>query len=209
MTKVKLCGLSKPVDIEAANRLKPDYVGFVFAEKSKRYVIPEQALYLKKLLLPEIKAVGVFVNAGLSFVEDLLVREVIDVAQLHGDESEAYIRALRESTGKPIIKAFKVKNPEDVKKAVLSEADMILLDAGDGSGMNFDWSLVKGVKRPFFLAGGLNHINVEEALREVEPYGVDVSSGIETDGVKDAIKMEAFVKAVKKALSKDSGKEMQ
>ena len=197
MTKIKLCGLTKPVDIETANRLKPDYVGFVFAEKSKRYVIPEQALYLKKLLLPEIKAVGVFVNAGLSFVEDLLLKNVIDVAQLHGDESEAYIKALQESTGKPVIKAFKVKNPGDVKRAVLSSADMILLDAGDGSGVSFNWNLVEGVKRPFFLAGGLNHLNVDKAIKDINPYGVDVSSGIETDGFKDVKKMEAFVETVK------------
>lgn len=198
MTQIKLCGLRRPEDIEAANRLKPEYIGFVFARKSKRYVDPETALSLKKSLSPDIKAAGVFVNEELSVVADLLNRGIIDVAQLHGSESEEYITELKKATGKPVIRAFKVANPEDVEAAVGSSADHILLDAGAGDGVTFDWSIVKNVDRPFFLAGGLNPLNVAEAVEAVHPFAVDVSSGIETDGIKDIDKMAAFVKAVRK-----------
>ncbi len=198
MTQIKLCGLRRPEDIEAANRLKPEYIGFVFARKSKRYVDPKTALSLKKSLSPSINAVGVFVNEELSVVADLLNRGIIDVAQLHGSESEEYITELKKATGKPVIRAFKVANPEDVAVAVESSADHILLDAGAGDGVTFDWSIVKNVERPFFLAGGLNPLNVAEAVEAVHPFAVDVSSGIETDGFKDIDKMAAFMKAVRK-----------
>lgn len=198
MTQIKLCGLRRPEDIEAANRLRPEYIGFVFARKSKRYVEPETALSLKKSLSPDIKAVGVFVNEELSVVADLLNRGIIDVAQLHGSESEEYIAGLKKSAGKPVIRAFKVATPEDVATAVGSSADHILLDAGAGDGVTFDWSIVKNVDRPFFLAGGLNPLNVADAVEAVHPFAVDVSSGIETDGFKDTDKMAAFVKAVRK-----------
>ncbi len=198
MTEIKLCGLRRPLDIVAANGLKPEYIGFVFARKSKRYVEPEKAMELKQLLLPDIKAVGVFVNEELSVVADLLNKGVIDVAQLHGSESEEYVAELKKATGKPVIRAFKVATAEDVVAAVTSSADYILLDAGAGDGVTFDWSIVKDVKKPFFLAGGLNHGNVADAVAAVHPYAVDVSSGIETDGFKDIDKMTAFVKAVRK-----------
>ena len=198
MTVIKLCGLRRPLDIVAANGLKPDYIGFVFARKSKRYVEPEKAMELKQLLLPDIKAVGVFVNEELPVVADLLNKGVIDVAQLHGSESEEYVAELKKATGKPVIRAFKVAAAEDVESAVKSAADYILLDAGAGDGVTFDWSIVKDVKRPFFLAGGLNPENVTDAVAAVHPYAVDVSSGIETDGFKDIDKMTAFVKAVRK-----------
>ena len=198
MTVIKLCGLRRPLDIVAANGLKPEYIGFVFARKSKRYVEPEKAMELKQLLLPDIKAVGVFVNEELSVVADLLNKGVIDVAQLHGSESEEYVAELKKATGKPVIRAFKVATAEDVESAVKSAADYILLDAGAGDGVTFDWSIVKDVKRPFFLAGGLNPANVADAVAAVHPYAVDVSSGIETDGFKDIDKMTAFVKAVRK-----------
>lgn len=198
MTVIKLCGLRRPLDIVAANGLKPEYIGFVFARKSKRYVEPEKAMELKQLLLPDIKAVGVFVNEELSVAADLLNKGVIDVAQLHGSESEEYVAELKKATGKPVIRAFKVATTEDVESAVKSAADYILLDAGAGDGVTFDWSIVKDVKRPFFLAGGLNPGNVADAVAAVQPYAVDVSSGIETDGFKDIDKMTAFVKAVRK-----------
>jgi len=198
MTVIKLCGLRRPLDIVAANGLKPDYIGFVFARKSKRYVEPEKAMELKQLLLSDIKAVGVFVNEELPVVADLLNKGVIDVAQLHGSESEEYVAELKKATGKPVIRAFKVAAAEDVESAVKSAADYILLDAGAGDGVTFDWSIVKDVKRPFFLAGGLNPGNVADAVSAVHPYAVDVSSGIETDGFKDIDKMTAFVKAVRK-----------
>ena len=159
---------------------------------------PETALSLKKALDSSIKAVGVFVNEEFSTVAELLNRGVIDIAQLHGSESDEYIEELKKNTGKTVIRAFKITSQEDVTKAVDSPADYILLDAGAGDGVTFDWSVVNNVERPFFLAGGLGPENVTDAIRAVKPFAVDVSSGIETDGFKDKDKMTAFVTAVRK-----------
>ena len=198
MTNIKLCGLSRPQDIQAANRLKPDFIGFVFAPKSKRYVSPQKAEELKALLDPGIRAVGVFVNEPLETVAQLLDRGVIDLAQLHGGEDEDYVRALQARTGKPVIRAFRVATAEDVRQAEESCADCILLDSGAGTGTVFDWDLLRTARRPYFLAGGLGPDNVARAVEQLHPYGVDVSSGIETDGKKDPVKMAAFVAAVRK-----------
>ena len=198
MTQIKLCGMKRPVDIEVVNELKPDYIGFIFAKKSKRYVDPDTAGELKKLLSPDIKAVGVFVNEEASNVAKLLNENVIDMAQLHGDEDEVYISKLRKLSDKPIIKALKITSEDDIKKADESSADYVLLDSGAGTGMVFNWGLIKGIKRPYFLAGGLNPENVAEAVNTLNPYAVDVSSGIETDGFKDKDKMTAFVSNVRK-----------
>ncbi|MER2235236.1 MAG: phosphoribosylanthranilate isomerase [Candidatus Limivicinus sp.] len=197
MTRIKLCGLTRPCDIEAANRLKPDYIGFVFAKKSRRYVSPEQAEALKKQLSPEIRAVGVFVSEDPDTVAGLLNRGIIDLAQLHGSEDEAYLTRLRDLTDRPLLQAFRVAGEEDLHRAESSSADGILLDAGAGDGAVFDWKLLKGWSRPYFLAGGLEPGNVREAIRMLQPWGVDVSSGIETDGKKDPEKMAAFVTAVR------------
>lgn len=197
MTKIKLCGLSRVCDIEEANLLQPDYIGFVFAKKSRRCVSPEQAGELKKLLRPEIRAVGVFVNEEPEAVAALLNRGVIDLAQLHGSEDAEYIRRLRELTDGPLIQAFRIRSKEDLSRAAASAADEILLDAGAGTGIVFDWSLLRNMERRYFLAGGLNPENVREAIRDLHPYGVDVSSGIETDALKDRTKMAAFVAAVR------------
>ena len=198
MTKIKLCGLSRPCDIHMANELTPDYIGFVFAKKSKRYVDPEKAVQLKALLDPAIKAVGVFVDEAPEAVANLLNSGIIDVAQLHGGEDEVYIKRLRQLTDQPIIKAFQIRAQADINKAEHCSADHILLDSGAGTGVLFDWSLLKNVKRPYFLAGGLSPGNAREAVRLLHPYAVDVSSGIETDGLKDREKAEAFIAAVRK-----------
>ncbi len=198
MTKIKLCGLTHTCDIETVNLLKPEYAGFVFAEKSRRYVSPEKAAELRKLLLPEILAVGVFVNAPLETVERLLREGIIDLAQLHGEEDAAYMRKLKKRTGKPLIKAFRVRTEKEVEEAEKSAANYVLLDSGAGSGAVFDWHLLKDIQRPFFLAGGLDAENVIDAIKTLRPFAVDVSSGIETDGKKDRRKMEAFVEAVRK-----------
>lgn len=198
MTRIKLCGLSRPCDIEAANKLKPDYIGFVFAPKSKRYVTPEQAMTLKQMLLREIQAVGVFVNEDPLNVARLLRDQIIDMAQLHGGEDEAYIARLRQLTDMPIIQAFRVKTARDLEKVEQSTADYVLLDSGAGTGTVFDWDLIQNVTRPYFLAGGLDPDNVADAVKTCRPYGVDVSSGIETGGRKDKTKMAAFVAAVRK-----------
>ena len=197
MTKIKFCGLTGDCDIDAANELKPEYVGFVFAPKSKRYVTPERAAELKSRLEAGIKAVGVFVNNDLYHVAELLNRGVIDIAQLHGSEDEEYIGQLRQLTDKPIIRAFRIKTAEDIAEAEKCTADHVLLDSGAGTGEVFDWKLIKNMKRPYFLAGGLSPDNVENAVEQLTPYAVDVSSGIETDGVKDKAKMAAFAAAVR------------
>lgn len=198
MIRVKMCGLIRKEDIIAANEVKPDYIGFVFFKKSKRYISFEQAAVLKELLSRDIKAVGVFVDEDIDTVYELLSRDIIDIAQLHGNESDEYISQLKAVTGKPVIKAFRIKTAEDIISAQKSKADMILLDAGAGDGKTFDWSLLKNINRPYFLAGGLDSDNAVSAAEELSPYALDVSSGIETDGYKDIKKMSAFIKAVRK-----------
>lgn len=200
--KIKICGLSRECDIQYANELMPEYIGFVFAKKSRRYVSSEKAAELKAGLSDKITAVGVFVNEPAENVAKLLSAGIIDIAQLHGGEDEEYIRILRTLTDKPIIKAFRIASAADVSCAVRSSADYILLDNGEGgTGTSFDWSLIGKIDRPYFLAGGLNPENVRDifSLNPINhktnpaPFAVDVSSGVETDGYKDFDKMERFV----------------
>lgn len=199
MTKIKLCGLSRPCDIDVVNSLKPEYIGFVFAQKSRRYVSAETALSLKKQLHHNIEAVGVFVNENPESIAKLLKSNVIDLIQLHGNESEEYILQLRTFTNRPIIKAFSVETESDIEAANTSRADFVLLDSkSGGSGMVFNWNLLSKISRPYFLAGGLTVENVSHAVTTLSPYAVDVSSGIETNGYKDSKKMNAFVCAVRK-----------
>ena len=199
MTRIKLCGLKRPCDIEWANALMPDYIGLVFAKKSRRCVSPERAKALRESLDSGIRAVGVFVNEAPEAVAALLNEGIIDIAQLHGGEDEGYIRSLRRLTDKPLIQAFRVDNSADLDRAKASPADMILLDHGaGGTGSAFDWAVLAGFDRPSFLAGGLSPENVARAIEIVHPFAVDVSSGIETEGAKDIVKMTAFVNAVRK-----------
>ena len=198
MTGIKFCGLTRKCDIEAVNELGPEYIGFVFWPRSKRVVTREQASELKAMLDPSIKAVGVFVDEDIEVVKSLLNDDIIDIAQLHGSEDGTYINDLKMSTGKPVIKAFKIRSEDDGRQAEESPADMVLLDSGMGTGKPFNWEIIKGVKRPFFLAGGLAPDNAAEAIRELHPYALDVSSGIETEGIKDTKKMTDFYEAVRK-----------
>ena len=198
MTRIKLCGLTRPEDIEIANTLSPYYIGFVFYEKSRRYVEEEKARGLKSLLSNDIKAVGVFVDETPGKIAHLLDSGIIDIAQLHGCEDEGYIKKLKTLSDKPVIKAFRVESKDDVKRAEDSIADFVLLDSGQGSGNTFDWELLSDIKRDYFLAGGLDPGNVSDAIRALHPFAVDVSSGIETDHIKEKNKMAAFVSAVRK-----------
>ena len=197
MTKIKFCGLTRPCDIEAANEIKPDYIGFVFAQNSKRRVGYKQAADLKNLLNKDIKAVGVFLNEEIDQVISLLSLGIIDAAQLHGDESPAYISRIQQETGKPVIKAFKIRSKADVAAAEETIADYIIFDAGTGEGKTFDWNLIRDFGKPFFLAGGLTPENVKSAM-QLHPYALDVSTGIETDALKDKQKMASFAAAVRK-----------
>ena len=196
--KIKICGLTRFEDIEAANALLPDYIGFVFWERSKRNVTKEQAKELKSRLDSRIKAVGVFVDAEIDFIADLVSCGIIDVAQLHGSEDEDYISQLRERIGgAEIIKAFNINKIESFDEAEKSSADHIMIDSGKGSGITFDWSKLERLKRPYFLAGGLSTENISEVLENIKPFAVDVSSGVETDGFKDRAKMKRFVESVR------------
>ena len=202
MTGIKMCGLRRMEDIEAVNELLPEYIGFVFFPGSRRYITAAAAGQLREKLNPEIRAVGVFVDEDPRTVAALLEDGIIDMAQLHGHEDEPYLDDLRRLTGRPLIRAFRVRSGEDIRLAQSSSADVILLDAGAGDGRTFDWSLLQGVRRPYFLAGGLDPENVSRAVRELKPFAVDVSSGIETGGCKDVNKMRAFVRAVRMEMEK-------
>lgn len=199
MTKIKLCGMRRIVDIDIANSLKPDYVGFIFAKNRRRYIDVDTAKELKKHLDENIKAVGVFIEVEMDVLKRLINEDIIDVIQFHGGQDDAFIASIRELTDKPIIKAFSIKSEADIEAANSSTADLILLDSAvAGSGETFDWSCLKEINRDFLLAGGLNVGNIEDALRIVNPYGVDVSSGIEKDGYKDRDLAKEFVEKIRK-----------
>lgn len=202
--RVKICGLRREQDIAYANQCKPDYVGFVFAD-SRRKVSPEQAAALRAGLSEDILAVGVFVNEEPGQIIALLQKGIIDLAQLHGSESEEQIRRIREATGKPVIKAVKVRSAEDIEKWQDSQADYLLLDNGEGTGQSFDWKILKKLDssfrlKPSFLAGGIRPENVVKAVLAVHPFvpfAIDVSSGVEIEGFKDLDKMKKLIKAGK------------
>ncbi|MGC7872716.1 phosphoribosylanthranilate isomerase [Desulfosporosinus sp. SYSU MS00001] len=195
--KIKICGLFQNCDIDFVNEAKPDFIGFVFA-KSRRQVTVEWAKTVRPKLSPEITPVGVFVNESLTKIADLLNSNIIEMAQLHGNEGEIYIRELKTLTDKPIIKAIQVKAHADIEAMQDSAADFLLLDHGaGGTGQTFDWSLVGRVKIPFFLAGGLKADNIDQAIRAVKPYAVDLSSGVETDGKKDKAKILEIVRRMR------------
>ena len=193
MTRIKLCGLSRECDIEAVNEIKPEYIGFVFAKKSKRYVTFETAAKLKVKLDDSIKAVGVFVDEAPDEIKSCVKVGAIDIVQLHGSEDNQFIRNLRAIVNVPIIKAITIASADDLANVNESAADYVLLDSGAGTGVSFDWSLLSNIERPYFLAGGLDCTNAALAVKKLHPYAVDVSSGIETDGVKDKNKMTEFV----------------
>ena len=197
-TKIKICGLRRREDILAVNESGPDYCGFIIEfPKSFRSVTAEKVRELVKELSSEIQPVGVFVNASMELVTGLLNDGTLAAAQLHGQEDEAYIRRIQKNTGHQVIKAFSVKTAQDIEKALKSPADYILLDqGGGGTGQTFDWSLIPEIDRPFFLAGGLGADNLETAVRTIHPYAVDLSSSVETDGMKDRDKILKAIQLV-------------
>ena len=206
MVKLKICGMRRSEDIEMANRYKPDYIGFVFAD-SPRKVSYDQAKELSGLLSDEIVPVGVFVNEHMKLIVDLFKDGIIEMAQLHGDEDEKYIRNLKdksiEETGKqiPVINAIEIKEGADYDDELLkwrdSASDYFILDSGKGSGKTFDWSLIdkesEFFKNSIFLAGGLNSENLALAIGEFNPFAVDLSSSVETDGFKDEKKIKEII----------------
>lgn len=198
-TKIKICGLRRREDILAVNEAKPDYCGFIIEFPSSfRSVTADEVRELVEELDPEIRPVGVFVNAPMELVRTLLDDGTLALAQLHGQEDESYIRELKTYTDKLIIKAFSIKTAEDIEKALQSPADYILLDqGGGGTGKTFDWSLIPEIQRPFFLAGGIGASNLGQAIREIHPYAVDLSSSVETEKRKDPMKIRQVVDIVR------------
>lgn len=215
--KVKMCGISKVETIPAVVEAKPDYMGLVFAP-SKRQVTVDQAKILVEELHKqytkrynngaeqsnndEIKTVGVFVNETLDNLVSIATEANLDVVQLHGDEDEAFIQSLKERTNVEIWKAVQIRSAVDAEAWIDSSADMLLFDAyhkdeRGGTGEVFDWFCLDEFERPFMLAGGIDSTNVARAIRTVRPYGIDISSGIETDGVKDDEKIKAFTNIVR------------
>lgn len=196
--KVKICGLSRPEDIDSANQLLPDYIGFVFAPRSRRFILPQTAASLCQKLNRQIRPVGVFVNEPLSSLEAILNRVPLDLIQLHGSEDNTYLSRIRQLTDCPLIQAFALQTAADCEKAMASSADFLLLDGvSAGSGVPFDWNLLTGINRPYFLAGGLSPDTLADALLKNSPFAVDVSSGVETNGKKDYHKMKAFIETAR------------
>lgn len=196
MTLVKICGLTRPEDIDAVNSLSPDMAGFVFYGPSRRCVTRDSARELGSELDPSIVKVGVFVDEDPLVIANLVGSGIIDAVQLHGVEDGAYIHGLRRLVDAPVIKTFLIRDRRDIEAANRSDTDYVLLDAGMGSGRTFDWSLLEDVDRDYILSGGLNPGNIHDAVEMLHPYGVDVSSGVETDGRKDPSKMSAFLETV-------------
>lgn len=198
--KIKLCGMFRDRDIDFVNEAQPDYIGFIaLFPKSHRNIDLETAMRLKKRLSPNIKSVAVSVNAPPAALAEYANSGAAELLQLHGSENAEYIAGLRRLTNAPLIKAVKVTSFEDIEQAQSLDVDFLLLDSGTGSGRLFDHSLIdrERITMPFFLAGGLTPANVRQAALDVQPYAVDMSSGIETDKVKDREKILAAVKAVR------------
>lgn len=195
MAKIKICGLFNKADISYVNIAKPDYIGFVFAN-SKRKIELDTAISFKKELDKNIKSVGVFVNESIKNIEIILKNNVIDLIQLHGVEDENYLNELKSITDKKIIKAFSIKSDIDFKNAILYPSDYLLFDSQvAGSGNKFDWGLITTCPKKFFLAGGINITNISSAL-ELKPYAIDLSSGVETNGIKDKNKILDITKKI-------------
>lgn len=201
--KLKICGIKREEDVAYINRYSPDYIGFVFAGK-KRKISFEYAEQLRTLVKPTITVVGVFVNEPVENVIDLLKRNVIDIAQLHGTESDEEIQLIQKETGKKVIKAVKVTCEEDILQYFETKADYLLYDNGQGTGECFSWDILLELEqqgklpcKPYFVAGGIDTENIGNAIRCCKnAYGIDLSSGVETDGFKDEEKIRTVVEAV-------------
>lgn len=197
-TKIKICGLFRPCDAEYINEVLSDYAGFVFYEKSHRFVTEDLAKELRTRISPSITTVGVFVGGDLRYIKKLFEGGVISIIQLHGEENEAYITALRALLpSAEIWKAFTVRSADDVLRAKKCTADRILLDNGYGTGKCFDWSFIEDFDSRMILAGGLTPDNIRLAIEQFHPFAVDISSGVETNKVKDREKILSAAAAVR------------
>lgn len=198
-TKIKFCGLRREEDVKFAASLDADFMGFILTDRFKRYIAPEEVARLKEFVSSTTKTVGVFVDEPIDYVISTAKTAKLDMIQLHGSEDDSYIVEIKEKTGLPIIKMIKPLSEDDIITARNSKADLILLDSGaGGTGKVFDWSLAERLGRDYILAGGLTPDNAAEAAQRLKPFAVDVSSGVETEGIKDFSKMKAFAAEVRK-----------
>ncbi|MEK6949412.1 MAG: phosphoribosylanthranilate isomerase [Nanoarchaeota archaeon] len=203
MPKVKICGITNLEDAINAAKLGADYLGFNFYKKSPRYIDEKKAKKIIEKMPNNVKKVGIFVNEELNNVADIANKLNLDLVQLHGDEKPEYCKQLKDKSKKSIIKAFRIKNSRDIKNMERYNADFLMFDAHKegmfgGTGKTFDWKIIKAVKRPFFLSGGLNPENAGEAIKIAKPFAVDVASGVEENPrKKDYNKMKDFIEAVK------------
>lgn len=192
MAKIKICGLRREEDISYVNILKPDYVGFILSNGFRRSIEMETVTHLRNRLAAGINAVGVFVNESVEIVNACIKMQVIDMVQLHGNESADYCKKINA----PIIKVLK---PDDFDKIKDYEPyiDYFMFDSGTGTGTTFDWSKIPKTDKPFFLAGGLDKNNLKHAIEAINPYAVDMSSSVETEGIKDYDKIKKVIDIVR------------
>ena len=201
--KIKICGLMRPEDIDAVNEYRPDLAGFILARGRRRSLTDQQMRELVRALRPEIQSAAVFLDQDPAWIAELAAQDLMDVIQLHGTEDNTQIEYLRKKTGLPVWKAFKIRSAEALAAVSDCTADEVILDSGYGTGTAFDWSLAAKERdsilaRGFILAGGLTPENIPRALQLLGPKAVDISSGVETDKVKDRYKILAAVRAVRK-----------
>ena len=198
-TKIKFCGLRREEDVRLAASLDADFMGFILTDRFKRFIAPEEVARLKEFVPSKTKTVGVFVDEPIDYVISTAKIAKLDMIQLHGSEDDAYIVEIKGKTGLPVIKMIKPLSEDDIITARECKADLILLDSGaGGTGKVFDWSLAERLGRDYILAGGLTPDNAAEAVQRLKPFAVDVSSGVETEGIKDFSKMKAFAAEVRK-----------
>lgn len=200
MIKIKICGLTRGIDVEYVNKLRPEYAGFVFA-KSRRKLSIDTALKLRQKLNKDIKAVGIFVNEDIEIVQEIAKKVKLDVLQFHGEEDIEYTKNFKNFE---VWKAIPIKNKDDISNIYKYKNIRLLLDSKvdgikGGSGKSFDWNILKGhnLEDKIILAGGLNCENVQDAIKTIHPFAVDVSSGIEVNGFKDFNKMKKFIDKVR------------
>lgn len=202
MAKIKICGICRKQEIDYVNKYRPDYVGFMFSD-SRKQLNAREALDLRKRLADGIETVGVFVNEDPAYAASMCEEGIIDMVQLHGDEDEAYIRRLKELTDKPVIRAVRVCSREKVLKAQELPCDYLLLDAftpgvrGE-SGRLISRNFIPPLKKPWFLSGGLGVDNLEKIMKQLSPYGFDISGGVESGGRKDAKKIKKVIDMVRR-----------
>ena len=204
-TRLKICGIRRRQDVQFLNEFPPDYAGFILSGGFGRSIVMGTFYELQSCLAPAIQTVGVFVNEPLAEIVRCGYNEALNVIQLHGEEDKGYIRALREVFGGKIWKAVRVRTAEDIRKADALAVDALVLDSFSaasqgGTGTVAPWDIIaqNRPQKPFFLAGGISAENVQEAIRSVQPYGVDASSSLETDGCKDRDKIRNMAEAVRR-----------